>query len=306
MKLKLTKALLLILFTSTCIWNSQAQQTWLQKADSLNSNRLKTVYLTEIALTTTTLIGVQQLWYAGYPKSSFHTINDTNHWLQMDKVGHAFSAYYIGKLGMNSLAWAGASPKSQILYGATLGFAFLTAVEIMDGYSAEWGFSASDLVANALGSGILIGQALWWKEQRIQFKYSFHQTHFATIRPERLGENLLEQTLKDYNGQTYWLSINLWSFHKTSKLPKWFNVAFGYGAEGLLYGDRTSQPLQITNDYPERERQFYLSIDLDLTKIKTQSKWLKAVFNTLNFIKIPAPTFQISTKGKPKLHLLYF
>ena len=32
----------------------------------------------------------------------------------------------------------------------------------------------------------------------------------------RLGENFLEQILKDYNGQTYWLSANIHSFFKKS------------------------------------------------------------------------------------------
>jgi len=285
------------------IWS---QQSWLEPADTLNPKRIKTVYITEAALTAATLIGIQQLWYADYPKSSFHTINDANHWLQMDKAGHAFSAYYIGKIGMNSLAWAGASQKSQLLYGATLGFAFLTAVEVMDGYSEEWGFSTTDMLANATGTALLIGQELLWQEQRIQVKYSFHQTRFATLRPERLGENFLAQTLKDYNGQTYWLSANLWSFAKSSKLPRWLNLAVGYGANGLLYGDTHTQPEITTFSIPSRERQFYLSLDIDLSKIKTRSKWLKTILNTVNFIKIPAPTLQLSTKGKPKLHLLYF
>jgi hypothetical protein len=43
--------------------------------------------------------------------------------------------------------------------------------------------------------------------------------------------------LKDYNGQTYWLSVNLHSFYKGSKIPKWLNLAIGYGANGMLTGN---------------------------------------------------------------------
>ena len=140
--------------------------------------------------------------------------NDYNQWKQMDKVGHFMTSYYGGKLGMDALNWAGVSKKNQLIYGAGIGFVFLSAVEILDGFSEEWGASTSDVIANAAGTGFLIGQELLWKEQRISVKYSFHQTNFAKQRPAILGENYFQQTLKDYNGQTYWLSANIWSFKK--------------------------------------------------------------------------------------------
>ena len=40
--------------------------------------------------------------------------------------------------------------------------------------------------------------------------------------------------LKDYNGQTYWLSANLKSFFKKSNVPTWLNISVGYGAEGMF------------------------------------------------------------------------
>ena len=296
---------LFIIFLTPNIGNSQDKSTFWQKSDSLNKKRRNSVYITEAAAVTLTLIGLNQIWYADYPRSSFHTVNDNKEWLQMDKVGHALNSYYIGKLGMQVLDWAGESKKNQLIYGASLGFAFLTSVEILDGFSEEWGFSTGDLIANATGTGMLIGQELLWNEQRINFKYSFHTTKYAEIRPELLGENFLQQALKDYNGHTYWLSANLWSFNKKSKIPKWINVAFGYGAEGMISGNKETS---VEQNLPEfnRYRQFYLSFDVDLTKIKTKSKFLKTIFTTLNFIKIPAPTVEINTNNKIKFHILYF
>jgi hypothetical protein len=32
--------------------------------------------------------------------------------------------------------------------------------------------------------------------------------------------------------------INLNSFAKTTKIPKWLNVALGYGAEGMITGNK--------------------------------------------------------------------
>lgn len=293
----------LIVICSTMF--SQTTTTFWQKSDTLNKSRRNTVYITEAAATAVTLVGMNQLWYADYPRTSFQTINDNSHWLQMDKVGHVMTSYYVGKLGMEVLDWAGESKKNQLIYGAPLGFVFLTSIEILDGFSERWGFSTGDLIANATGTGLLIGQELLWNEQRVTLKYSFHTTSYAAIRPELLGENFLEQTLKDYNGQTYWLSANLWSFNKKSNFPKWINLALGYGAEGMISAKKN---LPLDSDLPqiERYRQFYLSLDVDLTKIKTRSKLLKTVFSTINFIKIPAPTLEINSKGKLKFHTLYF
>ncbi|MBT8385658.1 MAG: YfiM family protein, partial [Bacteroidia bacterium] len=181
-----------------------------------------------------------------------------------------------------------------------------TAVEFLDGFSEEWGFSTGDIIANASGTGLLIGQEILWNEQRILLKYSFHTTDYAEKRPEILGDNILEQSLKDYNGQTYWLSANLWSFNKKSKIPKWLNMALGYGAEGMISGYEDVILNNTLIPGQERFRQFYVSLDVDLTKIKTRSKLLKTVFSAINFIKIPAPTFEINSKGKSKFHFLYF
>ncbi|WP_347174729.1 DUF2279 domain-containing protein [Polaribacter uvawellassae] len=283
--------------------NLQAQtSSFYTKSDTLNIKRRNAVIITKSTLAVGALIGLDKLWYSEHPRSSFHFINDNKQWKQMDKIGHVMTSYYVGKTGMEVLDWAGVSKKNQLIYGATFGFTFLTAVEVLDGFSKKWGASWGDILANASGTGLLIGQEILWEEQRITLKYSFHQTDFAKQRSNVLGDTFLQQALKDYNGQTYWLSANIWSFAKESNFPKWLNVAFGYGAEGMLYGE-TSPNNQFSQD---PYRQFYLSLDLDLTKIKTKSKFLKTVFSTINFIKIPAPTLEYNSKGNFKFHFLYF
>ena len=192
-----------------------------------------------------------------------------------------------------------------MLYGAGIGFAFLTAVEALDGFSSQWGASAGDIIANASGTALYVSQELIWKEQRIIPKFSFHPTKYADLRPEILGSSFSEQILKDYNGQTYWLSVNVHSFFKESKIPKWLNLALGYGANGMTSGNvQNSIPFSTSN--PERFRQFYLSLDLDLTKIKTNSSFLKTVFSIVNSVKVPAPTIEYKHSDDFKFHLIYF
>lgn len=278
---------------------------FLTPSDTLNKPRRNAVVISETAIAAAALVGLNQLWYADYPKSSFKTINDNAEWLQMDKIGHVYSAYHLGSFGADALKWSGASRKSQLLYGATLGFVFLSTVEVFDGYSSQWGFSYGDLAANAGGTALYVSQELLWKEQRIVPKFSFHTTVYASARPAVLGSTFTEQIIKDYNGQTYWLSTNMHSFFKQSKLPKWLNLAVGYGAEGMITGQ---DELVNTVFLPEKERirQFYVSFDADLTKIKTKSHVLKTIFSVFNTIKIPAPTIEISSSQGIKFHYLYF
>lgn len=296
--------IILTLLISHFVFCQSKTDLFLTPSDTLNKPRRNAVIISEAVLGSTALIGLNQLWYSDYEQSKFHTINDNNEWLQMDKLGHVATSYHIGRLGADVLNWSGVNKKDQLIYGATLGLSFLTVVEVFDGYSEEWGFSWGDFASNAAGTGFYIGQELLWEEQRINLKYSFHQTKYAELRTERLGENLLEQTLKDYNGQTYWLSANIHSFFKKGKTPKWLNLAFGYGADGMLTGDEPLIDSQFFDQ--DRIRQFYLSLDIDLERIETNSKVLKTIFKIVSFIKIPAPTFEINSKGKLKFHYLYF
>lgn len=302
--MKSVNCLFIFLFFPT-VFFGQAVENFLKPADSLNTSRRNGVFISQIAVSAAVLVGLNELWYADYPKSDFHFINDNAEWLQMDKAGHVFSAYQLGNIGKSTLQWSGVSRKNQLIYGATLGFVFLSAVEVLDGYSSNWGASGGDIVANASGTALFVSQELLWKEQRIVPKFSFHTTPYASARPNVLGGSLNEQLLKDYNGQTYWLSANLHSFCRQSGIPKWLNVAFGYGAEGMITGN---EAFVNTIFLPEsqRTRQFYVGLDADLTKIETKSHFLKTIFTIFNTVKIPAPTFEINDRGQSKFYFLYF
>ena len=300
------RASLLSIFLFVTVF-SQAQSSvslFLKPSDTLHKPRRTGVYIGESIALGATLVGLNQIWYKDYPQTNFHFINDNKQWLQMDKLGHLYSTYHLGRVGAEMLQWSGASQKEQLIYGSTLGLGFLTVVEVFDGFSQEWGASSGDIIANVSGTALYVSQELLWKEQRITPKFSFHQTKFASQRPETLGASLNEQILKDYNGQTYWLSFNIQSFTKDSFTPKWLNLAFGYSGEGMLYGN-DAEAIEngiIQNPY----RQFYLSLDVDLTKIETKSRFLKSLFSVFNTLKIPAPTLQYDDFNGVKAHFIYF
>jgi len=298
-------ATLFLLLSTASAFAQNGINRFLKPADTINQPRVMATAATMGLLAGGSLVALHQSWYSDYEKSDFHTINDNAEWLQMDKAGHVFSSYHLGRFGKEAFEWGGATRKQQLILGPGLAFVYLSAIEVMDGYSSGWGFSVGDMAANFGGTALYVGQELLWKEQRITPKFSFHTTEYASARPNVLGSSLPEQILKDYNGQTYWLSVNMHSFFKGSKIPKWLNVAVGYGAEGMITGQ---DALVNTTFLPESERvrQFYFSFDADLTKIETRSHVLKTLFSVFNTIKIPAPTIEFRDDGAVKFRYLHF
>lgn len=252
--------------------------------------------------------GLYFLWYKDYEFQNFHTFNDGGEWLYMDKLGHSYSSYYINKYTSKAYKHCGLSDSKSIVIGAGVSFLTMTTIEIFDGFSSGWGFSWNDMLANTIGIALYSGQELLWSEQRILLKFSYHQTKYAQYRPELLGSTFSERILKDYNGQTYWLSINPHSFFKKSKIPKWLNIAVGYGADGMIGGDENPVMDENGSAYPSftRMSSTYLSFDIDWTKIPTKKKWLKTTFDVLNMIKVPLPTISFSNNGQVKGYWFYF
>ena len=184
---------------------------------------------------------------------------------------------------------------------------------LTDAHSAEWGWSWTDVGANTLGSTLFAAQGWGWKEQRLLYKYSGHVRNYNNLEPradDLFGKSTAERLLKDYNGQTYWLSANPKSFFRDFRFPAWLNIAVGHGASGMLGGFENrgyDKNGNLTFDRTDiaRHRQWYLSPDIDLSKIRSSSRVLKTAFTILNTIKIPAPTLELS-KGKLKVHAFYF
>lgn len=280
-----------------------------------NKDRIWLITGANVAGYGSSLILFSNAWYKDYPHTSFHTFNDSKEWLQVDKVGHGWAAYNTGRVSAAMWRWAGASQKRSAWIGGLSGAAYLTVIEFLDAHSAQWGWSWSDIAANIFGSGFFIGQELLWKEQRIQYKFSFHRNNYGEAMLDQRADNLFgkswyERMLKDYNAQTYWLSANVKLFFPKTNLPTWLNVSVGYGADGMFGGFENKWVDNLGNDVTRydipRKRQFYLAPDIDFTKIKTKSKFLKTIFSGLNAFKCPAPALMIDSKGKFRAYAFYF
>jgi hypothetical protein len=161
----------------------------------------------------------------------------------------------------------------------------------------------------------LVAQELAWDEQRIQIKTSFHRKNYNDPALNQrsnilFGKSSPERFLKDYNGQTYWLSTSIRSFFPKSRWPSWLQVSVGYGAEGMFgarenTGKDENGNINFYRPDIQRYRQWYLSPDIDLTKIKTKKKLVKYALFVLNSLKFPAPGIEYS-RNKFRFHWISF
>jgi hypothetical protein len=252
-------------------------------------------------------------WYDGYAKTPFHLFNDSKEWLQMDKAGHAWTSYNIATYSARLWQWSGLEHRKAVLLGGVSALGYQTILEFLDAHSAEWGWSWADVGANAFGAALFTTQELAWKTQRVQLKFSsFPKRYDAALQPRAdalFGNTFPERLLKDYNAQTYWASINLNALFQ-SNMPAWLNLAVGYGAEGMYGGfknvavDKDGNVVFDRSDI-HRLRQWYLSPDIDWTRLKTNKKLVRTLFSLLNMIKVPAPALELRS-GKLKAHWLSF
>ena len=151
---------------------------------------------------TSTMIVLNKYWYAQYPKRKFGSFDDSKEWQQMDKMGHVFSAYLGSRLSAEIWKSAEINDTKSAWLGGLCGMLYQTAFEVMDGYSAEYGFSWADIAGNTLGATMFITQQVAWQQQRIQPKLSYTTQQYETSLQPRIkdlyGNTKQERLLKDY------------------------------------------------------------------------------------------------------------
>ena len=256
------------------------------------------------AFYTITLLLLRKQWYK--KRVPFHSFNDNGEWLQMDKVGHAATTYCMSRGGYELIRWSGVNERASILTGGLLALLFQTTLEVYDGHADGWGFSKGDMVANVAGTALFMGQQYGAGQQVVSLKYGFRKTIFPPYRPNLLGKTTGQQLLKDYNGQQYWLSVNLASALPVGpRFPRWLNLDVGYSGSGMIGGHENPQTFDAAGNELkfERYRQFFISPDADLSRIGTFPS-LQRFIGTAQFFKIPAPSLELNRVKGVRFHPL--
>ena len=244
-------------------------------------------------------------WYTR--RVPFHTFDDNGEWLQMDKVGHATTAYAISRGEYELFRWSGVPDRTAALTGGAIALLFQTTIEVFDGHSEGWGFSKGDMAANLAGTALFLGQQVGFGEQKVSLRYGYTRSIYPQYRPELLGRSRIAQWLKDYNGQQYWLSVNLASVLPVGPaFPRWLNLDLGYSGSGMT-GGSTNPPLYGADGQPivfRRVRQFYLAPDVDLARLAPAGSTGRMLLGATQFIKLPTPSLEFNPRDGWRWHPL--
>jgi hypothetical protein len=277
-------------------------------------NRRTAIWALEGGFTTGSFLFLNQAWYNQYQRVGFHLFDDWGEWMQMDKAGHAFSTYAGSRVAADCWRWAGMDRRKAAWTASLSSMGYLSMVEILDGFSEKWGFSPGDMIFNTAGAGLFLSQELTWGEQRITMKLGYRPVHYDATLKDRVndlfGAAATERFLKDYNGQTIWLSGNIKSFIPNAPVPAWLNLAVGHGARNMLGGreNRWEDDQGVMTDRSDilRYRRFFLSLDVDLSRIPVKNRFLRSAMSVINILKFPAPALEIDGRGKIRGHFLHF
>jgi len=333
MKVFLT-ILVLILFSVATKGQSLSQphsysDSLLVKGESLAiayDKRKKIYWATGISAYSAMATGLYFAWYKQYDQEAFHLFNDWNEWSNMDKVGHVFSAYFQADVIYEAGKWAGFSENKALGIASLASLWGQLNIELMDGFSSKWGFSIPDIASNLLGTGLFYTQQKLWKQQKLRMKMSYWPINYsksAIISESGMflsspfnrsrdlyGTGFMERFLKDYNGQTIWISGNLSSFFPKSRLPKFMSLALGFSVQNLYGGydnrwEKNGEFYELDSGLFPRSSQFVLALDYDLLKIRAKSGFARSLLKFLNIFKLPAPAVSYDTQQGWRLHLLY-
>lgn len=246
------------------------------------------------------------VWYRDKKRVPFHFYNDGRAWLQMDKFGHTYTAYWESQFTYKALRWAGVDKRRALLWGGPAGFIFQAPIEIFDGMHEGYGFSWWDVLANGVGSVLFTVQEAVFDEQVVLMKFSYSPSIYPRYH-HKLGKNHFDRFFLDYNGHTYWFSANLRSLTGITSIPAWLQISYGYSANGMIL--EFDNPVEYRGEpFPhiDRYRQHLISLDLDLSRIPARRKWVRVALQTVNTIKIPFPAVEFNRVDRVRAHPMYF
>lgn len=274
--------------------------------DTLIKKRLVSVGVTEVASYAAGLSFLSLIWYKDSERAPFHFYKDGKGYLQIDKAGHAFSAYKESAAAYNALRWAGLNKKKALIYGGPVGLLFQTPIEIFDGLYEDWGFSWGDMLANTAGSAVFMAQEALFDRQLMLMKFSYAPSIYPDYH-SALGETPVENFFLDYNAHTYWLSFSIKGITGFEKVPPWLNFAFGYSGNGIIKEFENPTTYRgLPFPHLERYRQYVFSLDVDFSQIPTKKKWVAKLFRAINVLKVPFPALEINRVDGARFRGLYF
>ncbi len=230
----------------------------------------------------------------------FHIQEDWRWTWGLDKAGHFFGGYATSYFFAEILMAIGVSWEMASITGAGLGLLYTSYVEVLDGFSKDFGFSPTDFYADLAGAGFYLLQYYCPVLQNFSPKFMY-------VNPAWIGEKTRiphDSFIDDYSSQTFWLSVNVHNLlpdKAKSYWPDWLELTFGYGVFSLC-DPRYDCDLNLSYPFSSEaygNRSFLIGLDYNLVKLLPDGgsfwNWLKQGLNL--FRLLPAPALQISDRG---------
>jgi uncharacterized protein YfiM (DUF2279 family) len=241
---------------------------------------------------------MSQHFFTQTPISPFHIRQDWKTWKGMDKFYHAYGSYQLSSIFYQMNKWAGIDSIKSLHLAFLESVIFSTTKEYFDGRVAVGGWSWYDIGMNNLGNLNFYLQQRLLGSQKIQYKFSYFSSGLQAYNPGTLGTSKLNYWMKDYNGETFWLSSSLGDWKLTQH--KWLNaigLTIGYGAHNVISEYSNPPHLNLS-----RYNQYYLGLDINWQQIETSNKTLKTLFFILNRFRFPLPSLELNSMGKLTFH----
>ncbi len=146
-----------------------------------------------------------------------------------DKLGHAFSSYFVTNVIADRLLREGRARQRAGLSALLTTQAIMLYVEMFDGYSDDHGFAREDVVMNFLGSSLAYGRTVYPQlRDVVDYRMEYEPSGYKGFRP-----------ISDYAGQKYLFAFKLGGFETLRATPlRYLELQTGYYARGFTAAER--------------------------------------------------------------------
>jgi hypothetical protein len=183
-----------------------------------------------------------------------------------------------------ALTWSGFESRASVFYGSAFGLLYQLYVEVEDGFHKDYGFSPGDAFSDVIGASIPLAQEAFPVLRNLSLKWSYFP---SSEYIDALKQKQSRVFIDDYQGQIYWLGMDphfLMSDAWAKSIPAWLGISLGAAVRNL-------------DGSGGGTKQFYLALDYNLSKIETDSPFLRGLFIALDHFHLPAPAIYLDGKA---------
>lgn len=244
------------------------------------------------ALVVTLHVNQANAWWKDQ-SGGWRIVEDISYARGLDKFGHVYSGYLLSSLFGDMLMECGLSLEPSVLTGAGMGIAYMTYVEVNDGFAKDWGFSPTDAISNVVGVGYYLAQHYWPFLENFTPRWSYIPPEWTGDR--KINKRPISTFIDDYNGTTFWLAVNVNRLLPQAiepYWPDWMMISVGYGIRNYAVIDALGRDVDVS-------RKFLIGIDYDWIKIIPPSDFgfFNYVRQFMNYVRFPGPTLEIGDDG---------